>query len=70
MSSVPAMSPLEIKEIREALGWTQERLGLAVGVEKATVSHWEKGIRTPSGSAEILLKHYQDMALRSQQKNS
>lgn len=70
MSSSTAMSPTEIKDIRIILGWTQERLAVACGVEKAAVSHWENGIRQPSGSAEILLTHCRDMALRLQQKNS
>jgi DNA-binding transcriptional regulator YiaG len=68
MASVQIMSPAEIKETRLALGWTQDRMATALGVGKSTVSHWEKGIRHPHGSAEILLNHYRDMALRDSRK--
>lgn len=64
------MLPTEIKEVRSILGWTQERLASACGVEKAAVSHWEKGIRQPSGAAEILLNQCRDMAFRIHAKNS
>ena len=50
-----AMSPNEILVLRKELGWTQADLGDAVGVGKASVSLWESGAQTPSGSAEILL---------------
>lgn len=62
------MSPAEIKSIRDELGWTQERFASAVGVEKAAVSHWEKGIRQPSGAAEILINQLRELALRNPKK--
>lgn len=62
------MSPVEIKETRDALGWSQERLASAVGVQKSAVCHWEKGLRQPSGAAEILLNQLREMALRNPKK--
>lgn len=49
------MKPTEIRSIREALGWTQQRLAIAVGVNRTAVTLWESGKRHPSGSAELLL---------------
>ena len=68
MSSVQVMTPAEIKETRDALGWSQERLATAVGVQKTAVCHWEKGIRQPGGPAEILLNQLRDMVLRNPKK--
>lgn len=49
------MSPQEIRELRTALGYTQEQLADAVGVNRTAVTHWENGLRHPSGSAEKML---------------
>ena len=37
-----------LREARNALGMTQEQLGFALGVTKASVSAWENGRETPS----------------------
>ena len=37
-----------LREARTALGMTQEQLGFALGVTKASVSAWENGRETPS----------------------
>lgn len=36
-----------IRELRQARGWTQFELALAVGVQPQTVYLWESGRRTP-----------------------
>lgn len=36
-----------LKSLREALGWSQERVGFELGVTKATVSKWELGRAEP-----------------------
>ena len=37
-----------LREARAASGLTQEQLGFAIGVTKASVSAWENGRETPS----------------------
>lgn len=37
-----------LKALREAVGWSQERVGLDIGVTKATISKWETGRAEPS----------------------
>lgn len=44
-----------IRRARKAKKWTQEQLGLRVGVTKATVSAWENGHDLPSASAAMRL---------------
>lgn len=36
-----------LKAARKRKGWTQEKLANAIGVDKETVSRWERGFRTP-----------------------
>ena len=50
------ISPAEIREIRERLGLKQSEFAEHLGVKQAAVSHWEQGLRTPSGSALILIE--------------
>lgn len=50
------MSAQEIKSIRSKMGMTQTEFADALGVSQMAVSHWENGLRRPSGSAEILIK--------------
>lgn len=63
------MSPKEIKELRDALGWSQERLAKSVGVQKTAICHWEKGERNPSGPAVLMLKHLRELLLPQIGKN-
>ena len=35
--------------VRKAANMSQEQLGDAIGVNKQTVSRWERGIRSPDG---------------------
>ncbi len=49
------MSKEEIRKIRLALGMNQTEFAEAVGVNQASVSLWEKGLRSPSGSATMLI---------------
>lgn len=50
---------LNIRSLRKAYGETQEELGVALNVEKNTVSYYENGKREPNKDmiAEIA-KHY------------
>lgn len=45
LSSPP--QPHEIRHLRNAIGWTQARLGDFLGCDPATVSRWESGHLTP-----------------------
>lgn len=44
----------KIKDLRVARGWTQEKLGQMLNVQKAAVSKYERGVATPSN--EVLKK--------------
>ena len=39
-----------------AVGMTQEQFAARFGFSMATLRHWERGDRTPRGSALVLLK--------------
>ena len=49
-----SISPAHLITLRQALDFTQEEFGHAVGVDKMTVSRWERGTRNPG--AESLRK--------------
>lgn len=51
-------TPAEIKQIREALGLTQEEFAQAMGTTSTSISRWERGVITggPSRMAVMLLK--------------
>ncbi len=42
------MTPQEIREIRQALGISQERFASILGTTVVTVNRWENGKTTPS----------------------
>ena len=42
------MTPAEVKDARERLGWSQQRLAETLGVSREQVGHWERG-RHPVG---------------------
>jgi DNA-binding XRE family transcriptional regulator len=48
MQSVGSPSPGHLTTLREALGLTQAEMGAKVGVDKMTVSRWERGALRPS----------------------
>ena len=50
------MSGVEIRALREKLGWTQVALAEAVGVTSNTVARWERGEMTISEPAARLLQ--------------
>ncbi len=43
------MSKNSIKELRKTLGLSQKELGEKVGVDRSTVSAWERGVTIPKG---------------------
>lgn len=48
-------TPIDVKALRELLGWTQAQLGDELGVDQSTVSNWEAGA-CPRGPARKLLE--------------
>ena len=41
------MTPVELKRIRDGMGWTQEEAGAKVGVTRNTWARWERGVVEP-----------------------
>ncbi len=52
-----------VRAAREARGWTQERLGEAVGCTKANVSHWETAKHDPSYLQLLAISEHTGVAL-------
>jgi transcriptional regulator with XRE-family HTH domain len=50
---------IDVKSLRESLGWTQERLAEELGLDRSTVSRLEAG-QEPHGSTGILLRRLRD----------
>jgi transcriptional regulator with XRE-family HTH domain len=57
-------SPGYITRLREGLGLTQKELGLRIGVDKMTVSRWERGTLRPSGESLAALEKARREAVR------
>lgn len=49
------MSPADLKTLRAALGWSQQRLADELGVARNTVNRWEMGDRKISPMVRKLL---------------
>ena len=49
------METIDVAEIRERLGMTQQEFAATFGVSTATVRNWEQGRRRPHGPARVLL---------------
>lgn len=54
------MNSVEIKEIRERLGLTQEALAHVLGVSFQTINRWERGLFKPSKLALDKLKQLEE----------
>ncbi len=50
------LKPLDVKAIREKTGMSQEHFSASFGIPLGTLRHWEQGLRTPRGTARVLLK--------------
>lgn len=57
-------SPGFITALREGLGLTQQQFGEAVGVDKMTVSRWERGALRPGAAARSAIERVRKEALR------
>lgn len=57
-------SPGYITTLREALGATQQELGEMLGVDKMTVSRWERGTLRPSETSLAAIERLRKGAVR------
>jgi putative transcriptional regulator len=46
---------MTIKELRDKLGWSREKLASEIGVSFFTVQKWELGLNKPSPMAQRLI---------------
>ena len=46
---------VDVKELRQRVGMTQEQFAARFGFSVATLRHWERGDRAPAGPALVLL---------------
>ena len=47
---------INVQAIRKKTGMSQQRFCATFGISLGTLCHWEQGLRTPRGTARILLK--------------
>jgi DNA-binding transcriptional regulator YiaG len=59
-----APSPGFITSLREALGLTQKEFGEQLGVDKMTVSRWERGTLRPSEASLAVVEELRRKAVR------
>jgi len=50
-----------IRELRKGNGWTQEELGLRIGVEQCIISRWERGKHIPNARHMVYLAEELDI---------
>ena len=58
------MTKEQIRELREALGYSQVDFAVALGTTPTSISRWERGIRAPSRLAAHALKRLEAETLR------
>lgn len=46
---------VDVRELRQRIGMTQEQFAARFGFSVATLRHWERGDRVPAGPALVLL---------------
>lgn len=59
-----APSPGYVTRLREGLGLTQKRFAQRIGVDKMTVSRWERGAMRPSAEAIKAIEKLRKQAMR------
>ena len=52
---VHEFSPIDVKKVRADIGMSQNEFAAAFGISVNTLRHWERGDRTPTGPALVLL---------------
>jgi putative transcriptional regulator len=51
-----APTPVDVKAIRAKTGMSQQQFCATFGISLGTLRHWEQGLRTPRGTALVLLR--------------
>ena len=54
-AKVHTPSPVDVKQVRARTGLTQEEFAAKFSISLGTLRHWERGDRTPRGTALVLL---------------
>ena len=52
---VHEFSPVDVKNIRNRVGMSQNEFASSFGISVSTLRHWERGDRSPQGPALVLL---------------
>ena len=52
---VHKFSPVDVKNIRNKVGMSQNEFAASFGISVSTLRHWERGDRSPQGPALVLL---------------
>lgn len=52
---IESINSRNVKQLREKLGWSQEKLARDLSVSVNTIRRWEKGINEPSTLAKNVL---------------
>ena len=52
---VHEISPVDVKNIRDKVGMSQNEFASSFGISVSTLRHWERGDRSPRGPALVLL---------------
>ena len=47
---------IQVKQLRESIGISQEKFALMLGVSKRTVENWEQGRAKPNAQAALLIR--------------
>ena len=47
---------IDVKAIRKKTGMSQQKFCTTFGISLGALRHWEQGLRTPRGTAKVLLK--------------
>lgn len=50
------LEAVDVKSIRKKTGMTQQAFCATFGISLGALRHWEQGVRSPKGTASVLLK--------------
>ncbi len=50
------MESIDVKSIRKKTGMSQQKFCSTFGISLGALRHWEQGLRSPRGTARVLLK--------------
>ena len=62
------MDSVDVKAIRKKTGMSQQQFCSTFGISLGALRHWEQGLRSPRGTAKVLLKvveHNPDAIIKS-----